>query len=364
MKILQVITRADTVGGAQKHVIDISKQLMYEGHQVTVVSSDSGIFKDLIEKDNIEFLGIPRLKRNFSILSDIRSLFILFKIVLTKRPDVIALHSVKAGLLGRVITLLYPSTTYFTAHGWSHIRESGRLEKIIYIKLEKYLSILCKKVICVSKADFYFARDVIGININRLCLIENGVHPVSRTPQVKAKSNDVVVFLSVVRFQAPKDFETLLLAFSKIKSRAWVLNILGDGPQLNDVKNQISSLNLVHNVRLLGFKDNIDRYYEESDAVVLISKSEGLPMSLLEGMSCSKLLIASDVGGVSDLIVNKWNGFLVPVGDSEYLASCLLSVVNNPNIIEEYGANSKYYFNSNYSFDKMYSKLILLYGEK
>ena len=361
MKICQIITRADTIGGAQKHVIDICKQLKNDGHQVTVISGSSNVLKKNISNEDIDFIGISYLKREFSFFDDLKTLFLLSKLFLVKKPDVVALHSIKAGLLGRIAGFFSSSTIYFTAHGWSHIRDSGGIKRKFYVNLEKHLSLLCKKVICVSQADLDFAHKVIGIKENKLCLIENGVHPIETEEQ--SNSTDIIKLLSIIRFQAPKDFETLLLGLSQVKDKPWVLDILGDGPDINIVNKRIQNLGLVNKIRLLGFKDNVDKYYQQSDAVILISKSEGLPMSLLEAMSCSKLLIASDVGGVSDLIIPEWNGFLVPTGDVEYLSLCLTKIIDFPNIIKEYGNNSKIHFDLNYSFDNMYSKLITLYKE-
>ncbi|MUK61339.1 glycosyltransferase [Aliivibrio fischeri] len=364
MKIFQIITRADTVGGAQKHVLDISKELKKDGHQVTVISGSSCVFKTIVQQECIDYIGIDCLKREFSFFYDLKTIFYLFKLFFINRPDIIALHSIKAGLLGRIAGFFSTSTIYFTAHGWSHIRDSSGSKQKFYIKLEKYLSLLCSKVICVSQADLNFAHEVIGIAKNRLCLIENGVHSISSNTQFQHHSKDLISLLSIVRFQAPKDFETLLLGLVTIKNEPWLLNILGDGPDMNIVKQRIHELGLIEKINILGFKRNVDDYYQEADAVLLISKSEGLPMSLLEAMSCSKLLIASDVGGISDLIIPDWNGFLIPSGDSEYLSSCLTKLIDSPILFQEYGMNSKKHFDENYSFEKMYQKLVQLYIEK
>jgi glycosyltransferase involved in cell wall biosynthesis len=364
MKVFQIITRADTIGGAQKHVFDISKALKNDGHQVTVISGSSNVLKEIISSENIDFVGMECLKRDFSLFDDFKTLFLFLKLFLAKKPDVIAVHSIKAGLLGRIAGFFSFSTVYFTAHGWSHIRDSSGLKKQTYIMLEKYLSYFCSKVICVSQADLDFANEVIGINKKRLCLIENGVHPIPACTYVQNNSKEVLNFLSVVRFQSPKDFETLLLGLSTIKNKQWILNILGDGPDIYSVKQRIKDLKLNDKVNLLGFKSNVDIYYQRSDAIILISKSEGLPMSLLEGMSCSKLLIASDVGGISDLIIPNWNGFLIPSGDHHYLSSCLTKIINSPELLQEYGGNSKIHFDKYYSFNRMYQKLAQLYTDK
>ena len=362
MNIFQIITRSDTIGGAQKYVLDVSKELKKDGYEVTVVSSSSGVFKNKICDENINYVGIKTLTREFTLMNDLLTLIFLIRMIIKKRPDVVSLHSIKAGLLGRIACWFTCTTVYFTAHGWSHIRDSRGFKKALYITLEKYLSFLCKKVICVSQADLDFAKQIIGIKEQRLCLIPNGVRAVAKVD--KKHSNDELKLLSIVRFQAPKDFDTLLLALSKIKNSAWILDILGDGPDFEKVKQEITKFGLKDKVNLLGFKSDIDEHYQNADAVILISKSEGLPMSLLEAMSCSKLLIASNVGGISELIIPEWNGFLIAGNDSKYLSSCIMEIINSPHIIKKYGRNSKIHFDTNYSFNQMYGRLLDLYKVK
>ncbi|MGR6840832.1 glycosyltransferase family 4 protein [Aliivibrio wodanis] len=360
MKIVQVITRSDTIGGAQKYVLDVSKELKKDSHNITIISGSNGVFKEKACNEGIDFYGIDSLKRELSFFDDLKTLMILFGFLLKKRPDIVSLHSIKAGLLGRLACSLTPSTVYFTAHGWSHIRQSKGYKRKLYLQIERYLSKLCRKVICVSKNDMAFAEQVIGIKKDRLCLIQNGVKEIKN----KKRAPGTVKLVSIVRFQVPKDFDTLLDSLYQIKDKAWELDILGDGTDIAKVRQKINHLGLANKVRLLGFKESVDEYYQNADAVVLISHSEGLPMSLLEGMSCSKLLIASDVGGIDELIIPEWNGFLIPRDDSHYLSMCITAIINSPEIIEQYGANSKLHFDSTYSFEKMYYKLLDLYKEE
>ena len=361
MKILQVITRTDTIGGAQKHLYDISKELTKNGHQVKVLSSGNGEFYKLIKKSGIPFCGIETMKREFSLINDIKSIIKIRKKVLEFKPDVVAAHSAKAGLLVRVSCIGIKTKVFFTAHGWSHIRTSNSMARGVFKNLELVLSYFCQRVICVSQADSDYAKSYIGIKKEKIVSIHNGVFKPDIVSMPPYNSKELSI-LSVVRFQAPKDFETLIKGLELISEYNFHLKIVGDGPDFNAVKSKIESSKLSNKISLEGFKTELNSYYSSADVVILISKSEGLPMSLIEGMSFGKPLIATDIGGVSE-IVNDKNGFLIPPLNAECLAeavkSCIELKQTNDNRL---GEGSIELFNKKFNFSVMYKKVLALYS--
>lgn len=366
MKILQVITRSETIGGAQKYVLDLSVEFTKRGHDVTVVSAMGGEFSKTLESHDIKFIELITLQRAFSPLNDLLSIFHLRKVIKALEPDIIALHSVKAGLIGRLAAIGLSKRVYFTAHGWSHIRNATKNTKLIYKYLERSLSLLSEKVICVSKSDLNFAIKEIGIEKSRCCCIRNGVKPtdVVTADDGKKLDNRILRLLSVVRYQAPKDFETLLYGLSKSKNENWELKILGDGDDKEQVQELIDSLGLSDRIKLLGFQRNIGAYYREADAIVLISKSEGLPMSLLEGMSFALPVIGSNVGGIPELIRDGYNGFLIGEGDFQKLADSVdILCENKRELVVKMGRRSKFLFDAEFTFDIMYESLTQLFFE-
>ena len=361
MKIFQVITRSDTIGGAQRHVFDISSQLIQDGHQVDIISSGHGAFRDLIENSKMKFFDLKVMKRNLSFLNDIRTIYKLRKKIIKDKPCVVAIHSVKAGLLCRLACIGLDTLVCFTAHGWSHIRVASNPKKRIYILLEYLLSKISHKVICVSLVDYNYSHNVIGISKEKLQLIRNGV--LNKQCDLEVESCDILRLLSVVRFQAPKDFNTLLQALSIIKELPWSLKFVGDGSDIKLVKEQIITHKLEDKVTIEGFQDDVNPYYKNSDAVILISKSEGLPMSLIEAMSFSKLLIASNVGGIPELIKDGWNGYLIEDNDSIKLAKVIQELIlDSTGMCKALGDNSFTLFSQRFSAQQMFTETYKIYG--
>lgn len=361
MRILQVITRTDTVGGAQKHLYDISTELAKNGHTVKILSSGNGKFYKLIEKSGIPFYDIETMKREFSLINDIKSIIKIRKKVLEFKPDVVAAHSAKAGLLVRLSCIGIKTKVFFTAHGWSHIRTANSIAQSIFKNLELVLSYFCQRVICVSQADTDYAISYIGIKKEKVVTIHNGVFKPGKVSKPHYNSNEFNI-LSVVRFQAPKDFETLIRGLEQISEYNFHLKIVGDGPDFNSVKSKIDSSKLSNKVSLEGFKTELDCYYSEADVVILISKSEGLPMSLIEGMSFGKPLIATDIGGISE-VINDTNGFLIPPLNAECLAEAIKSCIElKRNKDDRLGEGSRSFFDKKFNFLVMYKKLLALYS--
>ncbi|NNG45157.1 glycosyltransferase family 4 protein [Pseudoalteromonas sp. NEC-BIFX-2020_002] len=359
MKILQVITRVDTVGGAQRHVFDISKALINDGYEVNVLSSGNGSFRDLLNENGIAFVDVKNIQRELSLIKDLKAILSIRKYVKYFKPDVVAIHSVKAGLLARIACFGIDTKVIFTAHGWSHIRASSGLNNKIYKYLERFLSCISTKIICVSSTDTDFAENVIGIPSNKLCTIHNGALDNNHT--VFFNEHRTLQILSVVRFQEPKDFNTLIEGLCLITEYDWVLRIVGDGPDAHKVHSLIKESNLSDKVLLEGFKEDLSHYYSSSDLVLLISKSEGLPMSLIEAMSYSKPLVASNVGGIPELISSN-NGILVPDRGAVELSDAIKQFINDKNKGDfSMGLNSYELFLKKFEFSVMYNKLLTIY---
>ena len=362
MKIYQVITRADTVGGAQKHVYDLSNQLKSDGHQVSILSSGEGAFKTLIDNSDIDFISLKWLKREFSIIPDFKCIWSMRNIIKKNIPDIVAIHSAKAGLLCRIACIGLNSKIVFTAHGWSHIRDANKFKKNVFILIERFLSKFTDNVICVSKADVAYATDTIKIPENKIFFCPNGVKEHSSKILVSDNRRDIKLkLLSVVRFQAPKDFNTLIDALEIIRNEDWELSIIGDGEDIEIVKAIVVEKNLQNKIFILGFQSDVKSFYEACDAVILISRSEGLPMSLIEAMSYSKVIIGSRVGGIPELIQDNRNGFLIDSNDSITLAERIKLLINKQ-CLTDMGEKSFEIYKDNYSFEKMMFNIYKVYG--
>lgn len=357
MKICQVITRSDTIGGAQKYVVETSKVFIKDGHDVNVISSSGGILSEHLARENIPAYGLRTLTRKVSFLNDLRSILSIRNIVKRDTPDAVMFHSAKSGLLGRIALLGVPCKKVFIAHGWSHIRSSNCLSSYVYKKLEWLLSYMCDFVVCISKSDFSFAISQIGICDKKAKLVYNGVREPISMPKPLVE-NSIVNILTVTRFQKPKDFDTLLSALYKVKNKSWHLDVLGEGEDKSFYQEEIIRLGLSDKITLKGFKDDLSTDYNNSDVVVLISRSEGLPLSLLEAMSYQKPIIASNVGGISEIIDEGSSGFLIGNKDVNGLAKKIDYICDiDKEQLRAFGDNSYLKYKESFTFDKTMSGL-------
>ncbi|MFA0182679.1 glycosyltransferase family 4 protein [Vibrio cyclitrophicus] len=364
MRILYVITKADEIGGAQVHVRDLSTKIKNDGHDVLVVTGEYGALTDQLKSLDIQFKVVPSIVRDIKLLLDIKSIIKLILITLDFKPDLIGLHSSKAGILGRISSLFTRTPVVFTAHGWAFADGVSEKKKKFYIKIEKLFSRFAKKIITVSQQDKDLALKL-GVACNdKQVVIHNGVNANTRsfpTNIVAKDGSKPIEMIMVARFSEQKDHETLLDALAKIKDYNWNLSLVGKGPKLEFIKNLTADLGLNDRVSFLGQRDDVDSLLRKSDLFLLISNWEGYPLSILEAMREGLPIIASDVGGVKEAVQDNRNGYLIPYKNSTILANRMVSMINDSQSRLDFIENNKTDFLERHTTERMYEKTMNLY---
>lgn len=362
MKIIFFITRADTIGGAQIHVRDLAKHLAAEGHNVKVITGETGVYTDELTAVGVSNHSLKGFGRSVRGVSDLRALVSLIAILKTDAPDIISLHSVKAGVLGRIAAFILRLPCVFTAHGWSHIRTARSIKRYFFVSIERFLSKVCaQRIITVAHADYCFGDAHLRLSTNKLRLVHNGMPDIWG---VQKRSFDFPLKLTTIaRFQEPKDFYTLLEALALLKEYEWVMEFIGDGPDMIEVQERVKSLGLHNQCVFLGRKNDAGSLLLTSDIYILSSLSEGLPRSIIEAMGAGLPVVASDVGGVSDLVLHGQNGFLFKAGNSQDLKDKLKSIFDNPSEALAKGRRSREIYEQEFSFAKMFEKTKTVYAE-
>ncbi|MEZ4901456.1 MAG: glycosyltransferase [Spirosomataceae bacterium] len=179
---------------------------------------------------------------------------------------------------------------------------------------------------------------------------------------IEKDANPLIMVMSA-RFQAQKDHETLINALVPIKNLNWELMLLGDGELMPIIKEKVNNLNLSEKVFFEGAVNNVPKYLEEADIFLLITNWEGLPISILEAMAHSLPIIATDVAGVKEEVLNGVNGFLVPRKDSKSITSSILHFYNDRQLAVQMGQKSREHFEKNFTIDIMVENTLRLYKE-
>lgn len=361
MKIFYIITRSDTIGGAQIHVYDLAKKMHEQGHDVTVLVGGKGVFYNLLAENGLNVIELKKLKRELNIIIDFLAVIELIKIFRKTEPNLVTLHSSKAGLIGRIACFLLRVPTIFTVHGWSFAEGISERKRKVFAFLEKLLGKISTHIITVSEADKKLALDLNVVNQSHMTAIHNGVKPLKKINQFR-KTNTFKL-ISVARFSEQKDHETLLRALSLVSNRQWELDLVGDGPLENDMVELAEKLGISGNLNFLGLRKDVPDLLSQADMFVLISNWEGLPLSILEAMSIGLPIIASDVGGVNESVKDGFNGRIISRGDTSRLKDVLEETIENEKLLDLYGHNSKSRFEEEFTFKRQFEKTYELYQQ-
>ena len=144
------------------------------------------------------------------------------------------------------------------------------------------------------------------------------------------------VVIHVSNFRAVKRIDTVIETFAKIHQQLpSKLILLGDGPQLMDMKTKARELNIEDSVLFLGKQNWVSEFYQISDIVLLLSEKESFGLTLLEAMKSGVLPVGSTAGGIKEVIKHNETGFLVDVGDSEKASTYALQLLTDDQLYKK-----------------------------
>ena len=359
MNILFVITRADAIGGAQVHVKDLATALQEDQHKVLVLTGQHGIFNEDLKQAGIESVACDYLKKQISPVADGKSLRFILNAIDLFKPDLIAAHSSKTGILGRLASKMSGVPCVFTAHGWSFTTGIPEPNRTIFRWLEKSTSFLAQKIICVSEYDRQIGLKA-GMKERQLLAIHNGMKDTAANLRANPIASGKVKVAMVARFDRQKDHATLIEAFQDIDAE---LILVGDGPSLEKSRLQVNALGISDKVSFLGFRQDIAEILAKVHIYTLISNWEGLPCTIIEAMRGGLPVIASNVGGVKEIVIDNRTGYTVPRGNVNYLREKLLYLVNNERARISMGIMARQSYESELTFKHMYDKTLATYHQ-
>ena len=360
MRILLAITRADTIGGAQVHVRDLAIALQEKGHEVLVITGVSGSYNTALEQCGIESVSCSTLQQQLSLPKDLNALGFLVKTIGQFKPDLVATHSSKAGVLGRIASRLTKIPCVFTVHGWAFTEGVPEPKRTLYKWIERLSEPLADQIICVSEHDRLIGIHS-GMAPERLATIHNGMEDVSPQSRAKPHSPKPIKLVMVARFDRQKDHHTLIQACQTIEDIK--LTLVGDGPQLEQTKNWVKQLGMEERVNFTGYRRDIAAILAQNHIFALISHWEGFPYTIVEGMRAGLPVVASHVGGVSEAVIDGVTGYCVPRSDVNALREQLVTLVSDPELRRQMGSLGRAKYESQFTFEHMFEQTLDVYKQ-
>ena len=353
--VLLVITRGDSIGGAQIHVRDLAAGAQALGWRVAVAVGSPGPFVDLLKDAGVETFLIPGLGRAVNPWSDLRAILQLRFLIRRWKPSLVACHTAKAGLVGRTAAWWAGVPSQYTVHGWQFADGISPVQRVLVLWVEKLLARITQVIITVSDFDLKLAQRY-SVAPGRLMTVHNGMPqwPLSEV----LRGGATVKLIMVARFQPQKDHRTLFAALETLEELPWSLHLVGDGPDLFRWEQWVGRRDWASRVVFHGLSFDIPSLLASADIFVLASRWEGFPMSILEAMRAGLPVIASNVGGVAEAVMEGETGALVPPDDVPALSSALRRLIADRDLRREWGTKGRQRFEAKFTFERMLEKTL------
>lgn len=344
IRVLRMFSRLN-VGGPSLHVVLLTAGLGERGYETRLVvgqeSPGEGNLLDWARERGVACEQLAVLGREIRPLRDARALLAVYRLVRQFRPHVVHTHTAKAGLIGRLAARWagVPVIVH-TFHGHVLRGYFGPLRNALFRGLERSLARRSSALVAVSEA---VKADLVELRVapaERIRVVPLGLElqplagslPRGALRSVLGITADAPLVGVVGRLAPIKDLGTFLDAAAQVRARRpEVLFVLvGDGEQRAALESRATALGLAEAVRFAGWQRDLRQVYGDLDLVVNCSRNEGTPVALIEALAAARPVVATRVGGTSDLLAGGRHGWLVVPGDAGALAAGMLAALDQP----------------------------------
>jgi len=380
IRVCRIIGRLN-IGGPAIHAILLTRGLRARGYETLLVAGREGpregSLRDLAVQKGVEPLFLPEMGREVRPGRDLVALFRLLRLFRQHKPEIVHTHTAKAGALGRVAAKLagIPIIIH-TFHGHTFDGYFSRGMARVFLAIERRLAAVTTKILTVSEGQRRALLRLrigspesvvvmpLGLELDGLLRSDRRRGEIRRRLGASAEAPLIGV---IARLVTIKDLSTFLKAASALhRSRPDVrFLIVGDGELRSRLEQEAHALGLDESAHFLGWQRDLEPIYADLDLVALSSLNEGTPVSLIEGMASGLPVVATEVGGVPDLVEHGKTGLLVPPNDSEALSTAMETLLGDPERRREMGRLGREAVYPKYSdaalvdrMDRLYASLL------
>lgn len=333
MKI-KVMHVAQSSGGVERYLLMLLKYLNSDIFENILVCSKE--YRDANFEEFVSVCELIDMKRDISLIDDYRACIQLRKLLKKYNPDILYLHSSKAGLIGRIAKINLNVKCLYNAHGWAFNMQCGSLKQNIYRIVEKILALGTQKIIAISDFEKKSALEKKICEESKITVIYNGIDiieyetmPSSGGLQkilgIPAEAYVIGMVGRISAQKAPDTFVKVAKEIKRIIPNAYFI-IVGNGDQEKQIKELISTYKLDASFTITGWVQNPFEYIKLFDQALLLSRWEGFGLVLVEYMLAKKPIVATKVDAIPDLIRSYENGILVDCDNVDEIVKAILRV--------------------------------------
>jgi glycosyltransferase involved in cell wall biosynthesis len=368
MNIVHVIP-GDLWAGAEAQVYYTIMELnKFNKHKIFVILFCKGELYFKLSEENVNVIFLDENECNsISLCNKIK------KKIIESDADIVHTHEYKSHILSSIALFFIKKKRiklFRTLHGLN-VANKFKSKVVLYLQ-NLFLRYRTDHIIAVSEELFNYFR--VSHTRAKVHLIYNAIE-LSKAPSrndinnIRSKygvSENKIWIGTAARLESIKNIEMLIeteiILKNKFPELEFYISIFGDGSLYEYFASSISQRGLTESVKLEGHVRNIIDIMKSLDIFTLTSKSEGLPMSLLEAMSVGTIPVCTAVGGMKEIINDGENGFLVTPNDAEALANRIFNIYKTPQKdLEEMGKKSREHIKLKFSVQKNCHKLLLAY---
>jgi glycosyltransferase involved in cell wall biosynthesis len=344
IRVMRIIARLN-IGGPAIHVFLLTAGINGPEFSSTLVTGhigpDEGDMSYLAGEYGVNPIFVRGLGRDISPLDDLRAFFALLRLMRRERPHVVHTHTAKAGFLGRITAALcgVPVIVH-TFHGHVFWGYFGPTKTRLFMLLEQAMARVSTVILTISdrlRDDLIRFRIApadkiqvvaLGLDLDSLAPLDHLRGQLRRELGVDPAAPLVGI---VGRLVPIKNHELFLasarLVIERVPEARFV--IVGDGERRAELEALVEQIGLSEVVFFVGWRRDLTVIYADLDILALTSDNEGTPVSIIEAMAAQVPVIATEVGGVPDLLQNGELGRMIPTGDSEALAEALVRMIKS-----------------------------------
>lgn len=375
LNVLHIISKLE-LGGAQLNTLYTLRHLNKQCFHPVLVTGPQGILVEEAKKmKGVEVILLSEFRREINLVLDLITVLRLYQICRRKRIDIVHTHGSKGGVLGRWgARLAHVPVIVHTIHGWGFNDYQCWIVRKSFVFLERLAASATHKLIAVCVADRnkglshrigrseQYTVIMSGVEIKRFSDVGIDRHKIKSELGLYPDRPTVGMIACFKPQKAPLDFVRAAGQVLKKFPGAQFL-LVGDGVLRERIDLLILKLGIRESVRLTGWSFEIPAVMAALDVVVLTSLWEGLPRVFPEAMASGKPVVATNVDGAAEAVINGRTGFLVPPGDIRAVAEKIIFLLKNPQKAQKMGAEGRRLVHPDFDIDLMFEKLSSLYKE-